>query len=65
MNMNTHTSLKTYVRVDAAFTAEGRLIPKGITWTDGRCYPIDRVLKQERAASRKIGGCGILYTCRR
>ena len=61
--MNTLLPLKTYVNVDAAFTAEGRLIPKTITWTDGQRYVIDRVLKQERAASRKIGGCGILYTC--
>lgn len=54
---------KTYVDVSARFTPDGRLIPLWITWEDGRRYFIDRVLRTERAASRKGGGIGIRYTC--
>ena len=55
---------KVYVNVIAEFTAEGLLIPLCLTWEDGRRYPVDRVLKKERCASRKAGGVGIMYTCR-
>ena len=56
-------SLKTYVDVTAVFSSDGCLTPLVITWTDGRRYEIDRVLKCERAASRKAGGAGLRYTC--
>ena len=61
--MQPGASVKTYVEVGARFTPDGRLFPLWITWTDGRRYEIDRVLRTERAASRKAGGVGILYTC--
>ena len=35
---------------------------KKFQWKDGHTYPIDRVCKAERAASTKVGGCGIRYT---
>ena len=61
--MQTISSLKKYVDVGAVFSAEGRLTPLWIIWEDERRYEIDRVLRMERAASRKAGGMGIRYTC--
>ena len=55
--------VKVYVDVAAEFSPEGMLTPLWIRWTDGRRYDIDRVLRSERAASRKAGGTGIRYTC--
>lgn len=56
-------SLKVYVEVMAVFTPEGRLIPRTITWEDGRVYQIDRVTDVRRACSLKAGGTGMRYTC--
>ena len=53
---------KVYVKVNADFSAEGELRPKTITWVDGRIYEIVRTLHKVRAASTKVGGCGIRYT---
>ena len=53
---------KVYVKVNADFTAEGQLRPRTITWTDGRIYEITRIKQQVRAASTKVGGCGMRYT---
>ena len=39
------------------------LIPKEITWEDGRKYEITRVKDQRRAASTRAGGVGERYTC--
>lgn len=61
--MQTGADIKTYVDVGATFSAEGVLMPLWIIWTNGRRYEIDRVVRAERAASRKGGGMGILYTC--
>lgn len=55
-------SRKVYVRVNADFTEDGELRPRTITWTDGRRFEIMRVLFKVRAASTKVGGCGIRYT---
>ncbi len=54
---------KVYVDVLAEFSREGFLRPCRITWEDGRKYPIDRIRKCERRASRKAGGMGLMYTC--
>lgn len=54
---------KVYVDVGAEFTDDGRLMPKYLIWEDGIRYDIDRVKRAERCASRKAGGCGIMYTC--
>jgi hypothetical protein len=53
---------KVYVKVNADFSEEGELRPKTITWVDGRIYEIVRILHKVRAASMKVGGCGIRYT---
>ena len=55
---------KVYVDVDAVFTREGILQPRRIRWSDGKVYVIDRILDVRRAASLKVGGAGIRYTCR-
>lgn len=58
------TARKVYVAVQAAFDADGRVIPLSIEWEDGRRYQIDRVLDIRRAASLKAGGSGIRYAVR-
>ena len=45
-------SNKVYVDVLAEFSKDGLLIPKEITWEDGRKYEITRVKDKRRAASR-------------
>lgn len=54
---------KVYVDVLAEFSKDGLLIPKEITWEDGRKYEIIRVKDKRRAASTKAGGVGERYTC--
>ena len=54
---------KVYVDVLAEFSKDGLLIPKEITWEDGRKYEITRVKDKRRAASTKAGGVGERYTC--
>ena len=49
-------------KVNADFSEEGDLRPRSITWMDGRIYEIVRILHKVRAASTKVGGCGIRYT---
>ena len=53
---------KVYVKVNADFATDGSLSPRWITWTDGHKYEITRVVQCIRAASTKVGGCGIRYT---
>ena len=55
---------KVYVDVDARFSKEGDVVPSCITWEDDRTYEIDRIMGVKKAASRKVGGHGILYTVR-
>lgn len=54
---------KVYVDVLAEFTKDGLLIPKQITWEDGRKYEISRVVDIKRMASTKAGGVGERYLC--
>lgn len=54
---------KVYVDVVAKFSKDGRLVPKKITWEDGREYEIVSVKDIRRAASTKAGGVGQRYTC--
>ena len=61
--METVESAKRYVEVCASFSSEGRLTPLWVVWENGRRYEIDRVIRAERAASRRAGGVGIRYTC--
>lgn len=54
--------IKVYVAVKADFTEEGLLLPRVITWEDGRRYEIDRVSEIRQAASMRAGGQGDRYT---
>ena len=47
---------KVTVRVLAEFNEQGQLLPRSITWEDGRQYSIDRILDVRQAASLKVGG---------
>ena len=55
---------KAYVQVEAIFTLEGKILPRYITWEDGREFEVDKVLDISPGASRKAGGAGIRYHCR-
>lgn len=56
--------VREYVSVSAVFREDGLIMPMEILWEDGRVFPIDRVLEVKPAASLKVGGAGIRYTCR-
>lgn len=53
---------KVYVKVNADFSTDGAILPRYITWINGHRYEITRILQSVRAASTKVGGCGIRYT---
>lgn len=55
---------KVYVDVLAAWTKEGKIVPKVVKWADGRKFPIDSILDVRPAASLKVGGAGVRYTVR-
>lgn len=54
--------IKLPVAVNVTIRADGEIFPRKFLWKDGRWYKIDRVVHAERAASTKVGGCGIRYT---
>ena len=60
--MQTIKYVKQPVAVIVAIGTDGQVRPKKFQWKDGHTYKIDRVSKAERAASTKVGGCGIRYT---
>ena len=53
---------KTYVAVNLDVDIDGKIRPRLIRWDDGMIYEVDRVKQICRAASTKVGGCGIRYT---
>lgn len=53
---------KVYVAVKADFREDGVMLPREITWEDGRRYKIDRVADIRQAAALKAGGQGDRYT---
>ena len=53
---------RVYIGVTVEFDAAGTMLPRALTWTDGRIYEIDRVLDIRRAAALKSGGQGDRYT---
>ena len=55
--------VKVYVEVLVRYTTDGNVIPVSFLWEDGHRYQIDRVKDVQRRASRKAGGCGLMYTC--
>lgn len=56
--------MKINLEVNADFDLDGNILPRSITWEDGRVFEIERVLDIRRAASLKAGGVGIRYSCR-
>lgn len=53
---------KVYVAVNADFRDDGIMLPRMITWEDGRQYAIDRVTDIRQAAAMKADGQGDRYT---
>ena len=54
--------VKQPVAVNVTIGTEGQVRPRKFLWKDGNWYASDRVTRVERAASTKVGGCGIRYT---
>ncbi len=59
--MNTKP-LKVYVDVKVDSRSDGIMLPRKITWEDGREYEIDRVSDIRQAAAMRAGGQGDRYT---
>ena len=55
---------KIYVKITARHDVNGNTNPIVLKWSDGRIFPVDRVLDVRLAASLKGGGCGMRYICR-
>lgn len=53
---------KVYVEVVLKQDTDGNKRPLTIKWLDGKMYEIDRLKDVRRAASLKVGGCGMRYT---
>ena len=62
MNATAKKPVKVYVAVNADFRDDGIMLPREITWEDGRKYGIDRVTEIRQAAAMKAGGQGDRYT---
>ena len=60
----TSNSIKVYVQVKVDFREDGIMLPRKITWEDGREYEIDRVTDIRQAAAMRAGGQGDRYTIR-
>lgn len=55
---------KTFITVNAEHSPKGEIKPLSIIWEDGLKYSVDKVLEVRMAASLKVGGQGMRYTCR-
>ena len=53
---------KVYVDVRVDYTKDGIMLPRQITWEDGKRYEIDQVTDIRQAAAKKAGGKGERYT---
>ena len=53
---------KVYVAVKADFSEEGIMLPREITWEDGKKFEIDRIIDIRQAPALKAGGQGDRYT---
>ena len=53
---------KVYVSIILFIDENGKKTPKKIKWIDGNKYTIDKIIETCKAASTKVGGCGIRYT---
>lgn len=54
--------IKVYVPVEVDFRSDGVMLPRKITWEDGREYEIDKVTDIRQAAAMRSGGQGDRYT---
>ena len=59
---DTQKQQKVYVAVKVDFREDGLMLPRKITWEDGREYEIDRVSDIRQAAAMRAGGQGDRYT---
>lgn len=50
------------VEVIALNRIDGTMVPKALTWND-LLYPVDRVIKMQKASSHKTDGSGWRYLC--
>ena len=55
-------SAKVFVAVNVDHREDGVMIPREITWEDGRKFEIDKVSDIRQAAAMKAGGQGDRYT---
>jgi hypothetical protein len=55
---------KIYVKVNADFYEDGKVLPNWFEWEDGRKYSVDRILDIRSAASTRVGGIGLRYLIR-
>ncbi len=55
---------KVFVETLVKCSAEGQQVPLEIVWEDGRSFSIDKITEIKKAASLKVGGQGLRYTCR-
>jgi len=53
---------KVYVAVKAEFSEEGIMLPREITWEDGKKFEIDRIIDIRQTPALKAGGQGDRYT---
>lgn len=53
-----------YVQVLATFDVDGRVMPRVITWPDGRTFMVDEVVDIRQEAASKAGGTGVRYAVR-
>ena len=53
---------KVYVDVQVDYNRDGIMLPRQITWEDGKKYEIDQVTDIRQAAALKAGGKGERYT---
>ena len=55
---------RVYFKVVVQIDEAGGVRPLSVAWEDGRTFEVDRLLDVRQAASTKVGGQGIRYTCR-
>lgn len=55
--------MKKYVKVIAEHDTDGKIKPLAIDW-NGKKLSVDKITDIRQAASLKVGGQGIRYTCK-
>ena len=53
---------KVYVKVNSDFDSTGFVVPRAITWADGRIFTIEAVKDYRPASTIAKGHCGDCYT---